>query len=100
MRVVIREARTGRWHAKTAAALVAAPYPAAMLKNSYTALPYAFDREAIRELADSRIGIDYLEGWVPRTLRDGRELRVRAFGARTLHIPAGNGGIVSAITRR
>lgn len=80
------------------AALHAAPYPESMLRVSYTALPAAFDREAIRELADSRIGIDYLEGWVPRTLRDGRELRVRAFGARALHIPAGNGGIVSAIT--
>ncbi len=80
------------------AALVAAPYPASMLKVSYTTLPAAFDREAIRELADSRVGIDHLEGWVPRRLRDGREIRVRAFGARALHIPAGNGGIVSAIT--
>jgi hypothetical protein len=80
------------------AGLVAANYPASMLKQSYTALPLAFDREAVRELADARIGIDYLEGWVPRTLRDGRELRIRAFGARALHIPAGNGGIVSAIT--
>jgi hypothetical protein len=80
------------------AALLAAPYPESMLRVSYAALPRAFDREAIRELAESRIGIDHLEGWVPRTLRDGRELRVRAFGARALHIPAGNGGIVSAIT--
>jgi hypothetical protein len=80
------------------AALLAAPYPESMLRVSYAALPQAFDREAIRELAESRIGIDHLEGWVPRRLRDGRELRVRAFGARALHIPAGNGGIVSAIT--
>ncbi len=80
------------------AGLVAANYPASILKNSYTTLPYAFDREAIRELAETRIGIDHLEGWVPRTLRDGREIRVRAFGARALHIPAGNGGLVSAIT--
>ncbi|MEN8162134.1 MAG: acyl-CoA reductase, partial [Myxococcota bacterium] len=80
------------------AGLVAANYPASILKNSYTTLPYAFDREAIRELAETRIGIDHLEGWVQRTLRDGRELRVRAFGARALHIPAGNGGLVSAIT--
>jgi len=80
------------------AALTASGYPASMLKNSYAALPLAFDREGIRELADTRIGIEYLEGWVPRTLRDGRELRIRAFGARTLHIPAGNGGVISAIT--
>jgi hypothetical protein len=80
------------------AALVAANYPASMLKSSYAMLPRTFDRAAIRELAEARIGIDYLEGWVPRRLLDGRELRIRAFGARTLHIPAGNGGVISAIT--
>jgi hypothetical protein len=80
------------------AGLVAANYPASILKQSYTMLPFAFEREAIREIAEARIGVAYLEGWVPRRLRDGRELRIRAFGARALHIPAGNGGLVSAIT--
>jgi len=80
------------------AAQVASNYPAAMLRQSYVTLPYVFDRESLRELAEQRIGIDYLEGWVARRLRDGRELRVRAFGARALHVPAGNGGLVSAIT--
>ncbi len=80
------------------AGLVATNYPASMLKNSYTMLPYVFERETIRELAEARVGIDHLEGWVPRTLRDGRIVRIRAFGARTLHVPAGNGGLVSAIT--
>lgn len=80
------------------AGLHAANYPPSILKNSYVTLPYAFDREAIRELAEARIGIDHLEGWVPRTMRDGREVRIRAFGARALHVPAGNGGLVSAIT--
>lgn len=80
------------------AGLVAANYPAAILQSSYVQLPSVFDREAIREIAQTRIGIDYLEGWVSQTLVDGRDLRVRAFGARALHIPAGNGGLVSAIT--
>ena len=80
------------------AGLVASNYPPSILKNSYVTLPYAFDRAAIREIAETRIGIDYLEGWVPRALADGRTLRVRAFGSRALHIPAGNGGLVSAIT--
>ena len=39
------------------AGLVAANYPASILKNSYVTLPHAFDREAIRELAEARIGI-------------------------------------------
>ncbi|MEE3241403.1 MAG: acyl-CoA reductase [Pseudomonadota bacterium] len=80
------------------ASLVAAPYPPAMLKNSYLMLPSAFNRDSIEEIAEKRIGIDYLDGWVSQELLDGRILNVRAFGARSLHIPAGNGGLVSAIT--
>jgi hypothetical protein len=80
------------------AGLVAANYPAEILKASYTMLPASFSREAVREIAEQRIGVDYLEGWVEQTLADGRELRIRAMGARALHIPAGNGGLVSAVT--
>jgi len=80
------------------AALEAAPYPASMLKGSYMGLSLPFSRDFIREIAEQRIGVDYLEGWVPRTLQDGRELRIRAFGARALHIPAGNGALISSVT--
>jgi hypothetical protein len=80
------------------ASLVANVLPAEMLKNSYLVLRPLFSRDNVTEIADSQVGLDYLNGWVPRTLRDGRELRVRAFGSRTLHVPAGNGGLVSAVT--
>lgn len=80
------------------AGLVAANYPPSLLKNSYITLPAVFGRESIREIAESRIGIDHLEGWVERGLADGRRVRVRAFGSRAVHIPAGNGGLISAIT--
>jgi hypothetical protein len=80
------------------AGLLASSYPASILRNSYVGLPYVFRRENVREIAEQRIGIDHLEGWVSRKLADGREIRVRAFGARSLHIPAGNGGLVSAVT--
>ena len=80
------------------AGLLATSYPASMLAQSYVTLPFVFAREHVREMAESTVGIDYLDGWVSRTLRDGRELRVRAFGARALHVPAGNGGLVSAVT--
>jgi len=80
------------------AALLASNYPASILKHSYLTLPAAFERETLRELAEERIGIDYLEGWVKKTLRDGREVKVRAFGARALHVPAGNGGLIAAVT--
>jgi Acyl-CoA reductase (LuxC) len=80
------------------ACLVSNPMPASILRTGYVTLPAMFTRDAMRELAETQLGIDYLEGWVPRRLLDGREIRVRAFGARTLHIPAGNGGLVSGIT--
>jgi hypothetical protein len=80
------------------ASLVANVLPAEMLKNSYRILRPLFSRDNVTEIADSQVGLDYLNGWVPHTLRDGREQRVRAFGSRTLHIPAGNGGLVSAVT--
>ncbi len=80
------------------ACLVSNPMADSILRTGYVALPAMFTRDSMRELADAQVGIDYLEGWVPRRLLDGREVRVRAFGARTLHVPAGNGGLVSGIT--
>ncbi|CDO86762.1 acyl-CoA reductase [Mycobacterium triplex] len=80
------------------ASLVANVLPTEMMKNSYRVLRPLFSRENVTEIADSQVGLDYLNGWVPQTLHDGRELRVRAFGSRLLHIPAGNGGLVSAVT--
>ncbi len=80
------------------ASLLANPLPAEMLKNSYQILRPLFARDNVREIADSQVGLDYLNGWVAHKLLDGRELRVRAFGSRVLHIPAGNGGLVSAVT--
>jgi Acyl-CoA reductase (LuxC) len=80
------------------ASLVANVLPAEMLKNSYQVLRPLFSREHVLEVADSQVGLEYLNGWVSHRLLDGRELRVRAFGSRALHIPAGNGGLVSAVT--
>ncbi|PXX07418.1 acyl-CoA reductase-like NAD-dependent aldehyde dehydrogenase [Mycolicibacterium moriokaense] len=80
------------------ACLVSNPMPESILRTGYVALPAMFTRDSMRELAETQVGIEYLEGWVPRRLLDGREIRVRAFGSRTLHIPAGNGGLVAGIT--
>lgn len=80
------------------ASLLAGPLPAEMLENSYQILRPLFARDNVLEIADSQVGLDYLNGWVAHKLLDGREIRVRAFGSRVLHIPAGNGGLVSAVT--
>jgi hypothetical protein len=80
------------------ASLVANVLPPEMLRNSYQILRPLFARDHVLEVAETQVGLNYLNGWVPQQLSDGRELRVRAFGSRVLHIPAGNGGLVSAVT--
>ncbi|MBT9570837.1 MAG: long-chain-fatty-acyl-CoA reductase [Pseudomonas umsongensis] len=67
-----------------------APTTPTIVKGSYMGLKHWLSREFITEMAESTVGIKYLEGWVPQTLLDGTELEVRCFGARTLHIVAGN----------
>lgn len=49
-----------------------------------------FSRDYVLEYVDSTIGREYLEGWVPRTMNDGTVSKVRAFGARAVHVIAGN----------
>ena len=60
------------------AGLVATNYPASMLAQSYVTLPYVFAREYVREMAESTVGIDYLDGWVaPAPARRARAARAR-----------------------
>lgn len=80
------------------ASLLANVLPPQMMRNSYQILRPLFTREHVLEVAETQVGLNYLNSWVPHRLSDGRELRVRAFGSRVLHIPAGNGGLVSAVT--
>ncbi|WP_449433467.1 acyl-CoA reductase [Pseudomonas putida] len=67
-----------------------APTTPTIVRASYMGLKHLLNRETIREMAEKTVGIRYLEGWVKETLLDGTELEVRCFGARTLHIVAGN----------
>jgi hypothetical protein len=69
-----------------------------LLRKTYEALPHVFNRAQAREVADNTIGIDHLEGWVGKTMNDGRRVSVRAFGARALHIIAGNSPFIAALT--
>ena len=69
-----------------------------LLQRTYESLPHLFNARFAREMADHTIGIPYLEGWVPKTLIDGRIVSVRAFGARALHIIAGNSPFIAALS--
>jgi hypothetical protein len=67
-----------------------------LIDNSFAKIPHLFDREKIRQSADKTVGLDYLNGWVDTPLDDGTVVAVRAFGARALHIIAGNSATSAA----
>lgn len=69
-----------------------------ILRSIYAALGSVFDPKQIREVADINIGIPFLEGWVNTRTSDGTSTYVRAFGARAVHIIAGNVPTISAMT--
>jgi len=63
-----------------------------VLRYFYEQIPQSFLPEVVRETAQRLVGIDYLEGWVPQpsTVYQGPPSRIRAFGARCVHVIAGN----------
>jgi len=69
-----------------------------ILRGTYQNLGRVFNRAEIREMADALIGIKFLEGWEPIRTAPGYAIRVRAFGARSVHITAGNIPTVAAIS--
>ncbi|MNE00554.1 Acyl-CoA reductase (LuxC) [compost metagenome] len=75
-----------------------APVTPSMVKGSYMGLRQLLTRESVTEQVENTVGIKHLEGWVKQRLLDGTELEVRCFGARTLHIVAGNATGLSLLT--
>lgn len=69
-----------------------------ILRACYENLGGVFDRTQMREMADVTVGIPFLEGWVNTLNAGGTKTFVRAFGARAVHIVAGNVPTVSAMT--
>lgn len=68
-----------------------------ILRGVYDDLPRLFLPESLTALADSTVGINYLDNWVPSG-EPFSNVRVRAIGTRQLHITAGNVPIVAALT--
>lgn len=69
-----------------------------LLRRTYQLMRDCFDPNFAREFADSSIGIPYLEGWVTKRMGNGAIASIRAFGARAVHIVAGNSPLVSSMT--
>ena len=69
-----------------------------ILQTMYESMGHSLRRDTLREVTEHAIGIDYLEGWVERPLAGGLISRTRAFGARCVHIVAGNAPGTSVLT--
>lgn len=69
-----------------------------LVHASFEQLPGLFDAQVVREIAEQSIGIRYLEGWVDHPMADGRHVAIRAVGARTAHIIAGNSPLIGALS--
>jgi len=68
-----------------------------MTRVMFEIFPRLLTREHIEEYIDRNIGRAYLEGWVDETYSD-RQVAVRAFGARTVHVIPGNTSLVAITT--
>jgi Acyl-CoA reductase (LuxC) len=69
-----------------------------VLEYCYRTAGQMFNKPMMRDLVEGRIGSEYLEGWVPRQMSDGRTIHVRAMGTRSVHIIAGNVPVVAVNT--
>ena len=74
-----------------------APTTPPILKGFYQHMPAMFDRRRIRDMVEFNIGVPYLEGWVEREI-NGSRVGIRAYGSRALHIVAGNGPVIGALS--
>jgi Acyl-CoA reductase (LuxC) len=74
-----------------------APTTPRILDGFFDHIPAMFDRHRIRRMCEFNIGLPYLEGWVETPI-NGFNVAIRAYGARTLHIVAGNGPVLGALS--
>lgn len=61
-----------------------------ILRHTYRTMGAVFSPDFVREYVDSNIGIDHIEGWVQKRMGNGALASIRAFGARAVHVIAGN----------
>lgn len=69
-----------------------------LMRACFEQLPELFAPDCVAEIAELGIGLPFLDGWVEHELDDGRVSAVRAMGARTVHIVAGNNPLISALS--
>jgi hypothetical protein len=74
-----------------------APTTKPVLDVLFAGIPGMFERERVRRTCEYNIGIPYLEGWVETDI-NGSKVGLRAYGARALHIVAGNGPVMGSLS--
>jgi hypothetical protein len=74
-----------------------APTTPPLLRRQFEEIDQVFNRTFLQETIAS-VGRSYLEGWVEHRMSAGKVAHIRAFGSRTLHIIAGNGPALAAVT--
>jgi len=79
------------------AAVGASHHTAEMLAHSFGVMTKVFDPAFMMDYIENSIGRAYLDGWVEHKLLD-RTIHVRAFGARSVHVIAGNGSVIALLT--
>jgi hypothetical protein len=68
-----------------------------IIETSYRMTPMLFTEPVLKTMVENEIGSRFLDDWVEVPVLSGRAL-VRAYGAKALHITAGNVPTVAALT--
>ncbi|MFW9991829.1 MAG: acyl-CoA reductase [Candidatus Odinarchaeota archaeon] len=68
-----------------------------IIEACYKQLPSFFKEPVLKMMVENEIGSHFLDGWVEVPVPTGKA-RVRAYGAKTLHIIAGNVPLVAALS--
>jgi hypothetical protein len=74
--------------------------PPTVLESLYRSLPKYFEADALHALLERQIGKAFQEGWVeqPPVGATSHRVRIRAFGARSVHVIAGNVPTIAALS--
>ncbi|MFW9993445.1 MAG: acyl-CoA reductase [Candidatus Odinarchaeota archaeon] len=68
-----------------------------IIEASYRQVPMFFSPPILKQMVENEIGSRFLDGWVEVPVLAGRA-KVRAYGAKALHIIAGNVPLVAALS--
>jgi len=69
-----------------------------VLRGVYSGFDVICNKDFLARYVDMQVGTPYLEGWVPTTMPSGDVYSIRAYGARSVHVIAGNSPKCAFIT--